>query len=666
MKKHIRAQARVFAPALNVKPLLSVLSLAISSAAFAQVETQEVIVTATRAEFKESEAPYATEVYTREDIKRSGASTLYEFLAKQTSLQVMPSFGNRDTPSINARGYGIENGHQNIAISVNGRKLNSIDQANPLLGAISIREIEQIEITMGTGGVLYGDGATAGSIQIITKPLEGMSADAYLGSNSSRGVSTQVGMTSHGFSLSASADNTQSGGASQPDSTGNRDKSSKDNWRIEAGLKSDGGAKLNAYVGSTNIDARYVEPMTLVQWQQDPSQNPNRIYGHQKYVSELWGVDASIPLTNSVRLIAKMSDEHKRSEDLKWSTLADYKAQENELSIQYTSAGLNVALGHQQKNGQRYSPEGWSPANLTSKNSKAWFGQVNQKWESFSFMFGARQEAVFYEFKPATGDNLAQENKLSFREIGINYAYSKELSFFGTHSKSAQAPDIDRFFVTDFSGPVITSFNGFIQPVRTATLTAGLTHKTDQNKLKLSVFRANLENEIYLYRTGTGAFDPVINTNIDQSHKYGLSLQDSLTISPKFNLWMNYTYTKAVIDHENDGAGKYDGKDLPGVSRNSMVIGVSYKPTEKIKVNLSQTWRSKAYALNDFENNFTQRQLAYKSTDLMAQYEIQKRTEVYVAVSNLFNHSNGLWVKDNGIYPFDFSRTYKVGLRASF
>jgi iron complex outermembrane receptor protein len=625
-----------------------------------QTQPQEVIVTATRAEFKESEAPYATEVYTREDIKRSGASTLYEFLAKQTSLQVLPSYGNRDTPSINARGYGIENGHQNIAISVNGRKLNSIDQANPLLGAISVQEIEQIEITMGTGGVLYGDGATAGSIQIITKPLDGAAAEAYVGSNNSSGVSTRVGTTSNGFSLSASADNAKSAGASQPDSTGNRDKSNKDNWRIEAGLRSDGGVKLGAYVGSTTIDARYAEPMTLVQWQQDPSQNPSRIYGHQQYVSELWGMDASIPLTSSVRLIAKMSDEHKRSQDLKWSTLADYKNQANEVSLQYANSGTHVSLGHQQTQGQRYSPEGWSPANLTSKNSSAWFGQVNQKWDRLALMFGARQESVTYDFKPATGDFLNQKNKLSFREVGANFAQSNALNFFGTFSKSAQAPDIDRFFVTDFNPfPTVTSFNGFVQPAKANTLTAGLTHKTEQNKFKLSVFRANLQNEIYLYNGTT-------NTNIDQSHKYGLSLQDSLTISPKFNLWMNYTYTKAVIDHENDGAGKYDGKNLPGVSRNSLVIGLGFKPTEKIKLNLSQTWRSKAYALNDFENNFTQRQLAYKSTDLMAQYEIQKRTEVYVAVSNLLNHSNGLWVKDNGIYPFDFSRTYKVGLRVAF
>lgn len=61
-----------------------------------------------------------------------------------------------------------------------------------------------------------------------------------------------------------------------------------------------------------------------------------------------------------------------------------------------------------------------------------------------------------------------------------------------------------------------------------------------------------------------------------------------------------------------------------------------------------------------------QKQRAYQSTDVAYRYRVTKDAEFYTAVSNLFDRENGLWVRDDAIYPIDFERTWKVGARLTF
>ena len=79
------------------------------------------------------------------------------------------------------RGYGSENGFQNIVITVDGQRLNNIDLSPQLIGAIPLGNIERIEISKGSGSVVYGDGAMAGAIQIYTKNKTGVTVSSSLG-----------------------------------------------------------------------------------------------------------------------------------------------------------------------------------------------------------------------------------------------------------------------------------------------------------------------------------------------------------------------------------------------------------------------------------------------------------------------------------------------------
>ncbi|MES2547933.1 MAG: TonB-dependent receptor plug domain-containing protein, partial [Pseudomonadota bacterium] len=102
--------------------IASLVGLAIQSSAFAaeSLNLDEVTVKANRFERKDTETTYAAEIHTAAQIEASGATSLYDFLAQQTSLNILSGFGNKAAPLINLRGYGNESGYQNVAITVDG------------------------------------------------------------------------------------------------------------------------------------------------------------------------------------------------------------------------------------------------------------------------------------------------------------------------------------------------------------------------------------------------------------------------------------------------------------------------------------------------------------------------------------------------------------------
>ena len=201
------------------------------------------------------------------------------------------------------------------------------------------------------------------------------------------------------------------------------------------------------------------------------------------------------------------------------------------------------------------------------------------------------------------------------------------------------------------------------------TLTIGYNNIQEKNKLKISAFYADIKDEIYYYSAPT--FVASANTNLDKSHKYGVDIYDKLIIHKKLNLVLNYNYVQAIIDKEEqrDVNGtitqNYAGKKLPGVSNHNVKATFSYLPNEKTRLALTQIYRSEAYAANDFNNNFKQKQDAYYSTDISINYT-EKKYELFAKANNIFGKSNGLWIKDDTIYPVNFARTFIAGFTLKY
>lgn len=612
-----------------------------------------VIVSATGIDQADVDAPYASEVHLRETIEQSGAVTLYDYLSRHTSVNVMPSYGNRFTPAIDMRGYGGETGHQNLVVTLDGRRLNNVDTVPQLIGSIPLADIERIEITKGSGSVRYGDGAMAGTIQIYTRQRTGATLEGYVGSHGEQGLSASAGFAQDRFALSASADQSRHGGFSKRDPDGKHDQSRADNWRVSLSGQPVDPVRLSLDVASARIDTRYPGPLTREQFKRDPAQNNGNSYTHQKFDSDYWQVGAEFDLGGGLTLNARHSHEDKQSEYVAGSNVYDYDYRATDLELQYQRDALVLTAGYQVFDGER---EG--SASKTDKDNTAWFLHGQYSFDRLTLSAGWRNERVKYAYRPEGGERLRDSETLSAWDVGANYRIDDNWSVFANYNSAFQAPDIDRFF--DFGG----NFNEFIDPAKVRTVNMGFNHVTDTNRLKVTAFYSRLRDEIYYSPFG-------VNTNIDRSKKYGVEVQHTWLLNDRFTTGLNYAWTRAIIDREDEGAGAYNGKDLPGVSRHSLVASLNAKVGGNGNFNVSHTWRSRAYAEADFTNNNAPKQRAYHSTDVSYRHALSHDIELFAAVGNLFDRENGMgvwegWRSRLSIYPIDFTRTWRVGANISF
>src|SRR3954468_19305004 len=152
--------------------------LSLSSVALAQDDA--VVITAPRFPEDVRRLPANVTVLEKEDIARSAARTLPELLSAEVGLTMKDFYGNNAaSTSIDLRGFGVT-GPQNTLILLDGRRLNDFDLSGVQWSAIPLASVERIEVLRGTGAVLYGDAASSGVVNIVTRsPLkEGPSAAA--------------------------------------------------------------------------------------------------------------------------------------------------------------------------------------------------------------------------------------------------------------------------------------------------------------------------------------------------------------------------------------------------------------------------------------------------------------------------------------------------------
>jgi len=610
-------------------------------------ELASVTVSSSLIQTDEKDSTYSTEIYTKEDIQSTKSADLYDFLNSQTSLNIAPSFGNTFSQKIDLRGYGIGDGYQNVVITVDGRKLNNIDMQTQLLSAISLESIEKIEILKGSGSVQYGDGANAGAINITTNGKNQNFIKTYFGNNGTRNSTLSLGYNYNNLILNAYIDYTSTDG-SRVLNTGEKSDNYNRNKNFNVKYFPTSKLELRAGRSYSNMNIKYGGSLTQAQYNQNP--NFASSFTEQYFRSYVTTTGLTYDINNNYSFDFNLSDEDKLSSySTGFSSDYDYRSIRTKFNIKKDD--YNAVIGLDSFNGDRIGS-----TNTTSKNNKALFTSLEYYLnDKTTISAGVRKERVEYEYQPNAGAGLKDKISLNAYDIGVNYEINDTSSIFANFNKSFQAPDIDRFFSNG-------TFNGFIKPAKVDNYNIGYMNIQDSNKLKITIFRTNLKNEIYYYSTGNWLTS--YNTNIDKSHKYGIELYDKYLFNKNLYTSLNYSYIISKIDNENDGAGAYNGKDLPGVSKHNVTLNLGYK-YKKFETVLSHTYRSSAYAANDFANNFAQKQEAYNSTDVNLSYAY-KNIEFFAKVQNLFDKTNGLWVRDDAIYPVNFERTYYAGVKVKF
>ena len=607
-----------------------------------------VVIISKKIKVKEVDAPFASQIYTKAKIEKSRAKDVYEFLNTQTSITLAPSYGNKFSQLIDMRGYGIGNGYENVVISVDGRRLNNIDGMPQLLSSIPIESIEKIEIFKGSGSVEYGDGANAGVINIITKGYEGASIKTYIGDNGLLFGSLGLGIKRENFSLSGYIDDYSHDGYKKVAVDGTKDDSWNRNKEIKGTFTPIENLTFNLGKTFSKMQLKYPNALTLAEYNQDPNTMPSSGYSEQYFSSDVLSYGAKYKFTNKVSLNLQATDEKKVSNFITYSSKSDYRYKTYDAKLDYIGENFKTLFGIQKFEGERKNL-----IKTTTKENLGYYAKADYYLDNSTFSFGARNEKVEYSHKDV-GKDLKDDESLKAFDLGYNYKLNKISSVFINLNQSFQAANIDRFFT--FAG----DFNTFIKPMKVKTINIGYNYMSYPNKLKISAFYSDIEDEIY-YNSVT--FN---NTNFDKTKKLGFEVYDKFNIYHNLFTTLNYAYVDTEIK-EDDANPSIVGNEIPGVSKHNVKVGLGYNPTHRINLLLSHVYKSEAYAMSDFDQSYGKMD-AYNSTDFSATYKY-KKYEVFAKVNNLLDRKNALFADSGfslGVYPINYERNFMVGVSAKF
>ena len=611
-------------------------------------------------------APFASEIYTEDDIKNSQSNNIYDFLTQNTSLSLAPSSGNKFSQKISARGYGLTIGSHNLVVTLNGRRLNSISTDGPAINTININDVEKIEITKGSGSVIYGDSAMAGAIHIYTKKNFDTKVSTTFGNYGLVQTSASFGISQEKIDLNMSIDNLKHGGYSVADPKGNKDKGEETKSNINARYVTDGGTEFELNYDLNDSENRYPNWLTQAQFNANPAQNSTgRVYTISDRESDTLTYKVNRQLSDNFTLYRSSSILNKETIVKSYNSSAittygnpskyQYDYYNADYILSYENGNLKIDSGYTSLDGSRTFPvaTAYVPANTTSKKNIGFFSQLQYDQGDSTYTIGARNETVEYEYKPVSGTQKNAKHHLEAFDVGFNTRLNPNTTVFTNFNQAFQAPLIDRFFT--YNG----GFNGFMSPSTSKTINVGLNYLTEKSKTKVTLYRSNVNNEMF-YNSAT-----YNNTNLDESHKQGLELQNLFAVSPKWSTNVNYAYTNAIIDKEADNSS-FNGKINPMTSKQNISASVIYSFSDKTKMTLTQKYRSSAFAEEDYTNTATQKQKAYNSTDFNFSFSPNEDLEFNFDVENLFENSYGTWLRADVIYPGNFTRNINASLSYKF
>lgn len=246
----------------------------VSAAAYAE-NTAEVTLDKTYVKstngFEESlqNTPKNIQVITQSEIEEKNYKDVYEILKNSPLITIK---NDAIGQSIEMRGSGL-NSKGTVQVMVDGMSLNPIDinHGTLPLNSIPVSNIEKIEILPGGNGVLFGDGANGGVVNIITKDSVEKSESyvgARYGSNNEKifkaGTAAKI---NDRFSVLVNYQG--------EDSKTNRDDETNKNYNVDATglIKIDDKSNLSIRYAHYEKETKTADLLTRDEWKADNNQS---------------------------------------------------------------------------------------------------------------------------------------------------------------------------------------------------------------------------------------------------------------------------------------------------------------------------------------------------------------------------------------------------------
>jgi vitamin B12 transporter len=232
-------------------------------AAAAQVSLPTVVVTGTREPTPLAAVTGDLTVIDADRIRASAADSVEDLLRREAGLQISRNGGPGQSASVFIRGTGASS----ALVLIDGVRIGAATLGQAELEAISLSQIERIEVLRGPASSLYGADAVGGVVHIFTRRGEGgmrLAAHAAVGGYGSREGALVLSGGVGAFDYAASLGHDRSKGVSalRPgDAFGNynpdRDGYTRTSATLNLGVAPAAGHRIGLKVVNSHLNAQY-------------------------------------------------------------------------------------------------------------------------------------------------------------------------------------------------------------------------------------------------------------------------------------------------------------------------------------------------------------------------------------------------------------------------
>ncbi|HNQ50307.1 MAG TPA: TonB-dependent receptor [Candidatus Omnitrophota bacterium] len=599
-----------------------------------------IVVTPYRYADEVHKAPAAVTIIGQAQIQASNAQTIPDLLRSQTGVVVRDWYGNGTKVSADIRAFG-EQAPLNTVVLIDGRRINEVDISGADWTQIPLNQVEKIEILRGSSGaVLYGDNASGGVINIITKkgsgkPVWNIEAQAGSYDLNKQMISVNGSEKDLSYYVSASRDSTH-------------------------GYRENSHYKARDFASRLNYD---IDPEFAV-----------RLHGGLHYSDYgLPGELSDAEIITLGRRASKYGDDFARDRDWYLNTgatkiCADWG--KIDLDLSYRSRGVDTfwrvfygGWGNPIRH-DRIDTIGFTPKYILEKNvagrantfiagvdlyradyaSDAYdysdvaqeFTRINKLTRAFYVQDemeilnrlyasgGWRHEEAEYQFDyhnaPGTDtlDSAIKPSKKAYN-AGLVWRYRDESSIFGNASRSFRFPATDEYSLTWPSHGIDTT----LKPQETKDYEIGIKHRFGPKfKADMTLFRMNIEHELYY------DYASYSNKNYDRTRHEGVEAGIEAGIGKDLVLTGNYAYTRGLFR-----GGAYDKRTIPMVPRNKGSVGLKYRFAQAFTLNLTGNYVGERYFIND-QANALSRLNGFFTADASLSY-VYKDLTTTIGVNNI-------------------------------
>ena len=649
------------APAFKPLVLATAFSLSLIAAAHAEeLVLPSVTVTGARFASDPSLAPIGATVITADEIRRAGAADVNQAIRKiggvygRQSLDASPDFG------LDLRGFGA-NSSQNLVVTLDGVRLSENELSGSVLSSIPIETVERIEIIRGGASVLYGEGATGGVIQIVTKhPVKNSR------SGSLRAEAGQFGLADVRASVAQSSDGVAFDVAFGKQRTDNyRDHNGFEQTNFSGGMQwAYAGGRAGVRVESARQESDFAGSLTLAQFDANPRQaSTPKDFGSLDSDRVTAFVEQRV---GSVDLAAELSHRRKTVEATYYfgtfASAAAYDSRQTQFSprLRYL-AQLNgmlneVVAGVDLIRWNRVTHADFSNADASQK-STGFYVRDELKWDAAHngrLSAGVRHETFDKDFVDPIS-SAADHSKQSQNawEVKGSVDVAARTNLYAKAGRSFRVPNVDE--------------NGFrssttVLAIQTSRdLELGLTYGDTQAGVTGRAFRHQLTNEIFYDPTAPGPFGPGANTNLAPTERKGVELEAHAALNAQLRLNGSLQHVNARF---TDGPNA--GRDMVLVPKNVLTARLSWVPGNGHSADIGAQWVDSQRYGSDFANSCSSKIPSYATYD--ARYARQigawefSATALNLGDKHYFSNAFGC---RTAIYPSD-GRQLKFAARYDF